>query len=155
MNFSDFLKNNKVKKTLEYGQAIGKIIRRKIEKKLDAEENKVTNSSLTPQEAVMRELLKNLQQFQAILNNRKVIGFLAISLFISKAWGSHKDSIKLPDNQKIALEKAYGFLLQCNCELESMEVRKDGFVEGQLSDPLLESGLTVLQRAIDALKNPV
>ena len=152
MGLFDFLKKPAAKKTLQYGQAVGNVLRRKVGEKLAASERRAALTILTPQEAIAQELFKNIQQFQAIRNNRRAIGFLSVDFFLSKAWQRNGASLKLSDEQKTTLDRAYGFLSQCNGELEGMEVRKDGFVKGQLSDPLLESGTQVLQEAINSLQ---
>ena len=152
MSLFDFLNIPSVKKTLRYGQAVGNVLRRKVENTLDENELQAAPPTASPQEAVINELLKNLKQFQAIRNSRRVIGFLAIEFFLSNTWQRHSASLLLSDPQKTVLDRAYGFLSQCNAELGGMEVRKDGFIKGQLSEPLLESGAQVLQDAIGALK---
>ena len=151
MGLLDFLKKPGVRKTLRVGQAVGKVLRKKVEDRLDESEAKAARTS-SPSRPVEDELSRNLEQFRKFHQTSNAIGFMAVDFFAVRELEKTQSGPELSPEQAGTLGEALTFLRQCNAELEKVEVRKDGFVKGNLSQPLLDKGENVLQKSLELIQ---
>tara|TARA_B100000686_G_scaffold354456_1_gene464819 strand:- start:1028 stop:1495 length:468 start_codon:yes stop_codon:yes gene_type:complete len=155
MAFFDFLKKEGVLRTLRVGQVAGKVLRKRVEDRLSQGEARAVQKKDLLDNLVEEELSQSLKQFLRFRQNPNAIGFMKVDFFSLHALERGRRELGLPPNQILALNEVHSFLSQCNTELEKIEVRKDGFIKGNLPEVLLDRGKEVLEKALLVFENRI
>lgn len=155
MGLFNLLKSNSAKQAARYITAVKNVLHRKIEDKLDASEAKFQatpqkNKTISPFEALSQELIRNLNQF-LLIKKEPIIGYQPIDLFPTSVLINHQKSFNLSEKSKSHLSKAYKFLSDCNEELKALEMSKEGFINGNLSEDLFDRGELILRHALESI----
>jgi hypothetical protein len=101
-----------------------------------------------PSELLEIELQKNLDQFCQFFKETE-IGFGKAEFFKTEAWDNLKEESS--EVQKKVTLNAYNFIKKMNEELSLLEVKKNGYIRGNISRESKDEGKKILGNTIAQL----
>ena len=110
---------------------------------LDASKNTRPQTSL---ELLKVELQDNLDQFNRFQKEAE-IGFGKADFFKTKLWDGFNEG-EISETHRKTLKKAYELIKRMNEELNIIEIKKNGFISGNISRKSKDEGKSTLENAL-------